>query len=90
MRYAYRIEGLAGDGEFAELFRRIRQRFEDLSALDDGDGRAENRSGIQARARQDRQLLLDILSGEGFFDATVDLSVDRSGEQAQPVTLVLS
>lgn len=90
MRYAYRIGGLAGDGEFAELFRRIRQRFADLSALDDGDGRAENRSGIQARARQDRQLLLDILSGEGFFDATVDLSVDRSGEQTQPVTLVLN
>ncbi len=89
-RYTYRVDGISNDGENADIYRRILNRFNDLSALEDGDGRADNRSGVGARARADRQLLLDILSSEGFFDAIVDVSAQRPATEGQPIIMVLT
>ncbi len=105
VRYTFRIDGLdpdkatgidAGDaGKNAEAYREVRGRFNDLSALGDGDGRADNRAEVGQRARADRQLLLDILNGQGFFDADVRVSAEAppppaEGAQAAPFTLVLT
>jgi translocation and assembly module TamA len=104
VRYAFRIDGLdpskaAGANEedsarIADSWREVRSRFNDLSALDDGDGRADNRAEVGQRARNDRQLLLDILNGQGFFDATVEVRGEppvaaSDGNPATPFTLVL-
>ncbi|MGL5836942.1 MAG: autotransporter assembly complex protein TamA [Sphingorhabdus sp.] len=89
-RYTYRIDGLPTEGENAEIFETVRTRFEELSALEDGDGRADNRSAIGARAREDRQLLADILSSEGFFDATVEVAAEQPAQEGQPIAMVLT
>jgi translocation and assembly module TamA len=105
VRYTFRVDGLdptkaTGTGaeetmKNAETYREIRGRFNDLSALDDGDGRADNRAEVGQRARTDVQLLLDILNGQGFFDADVRVSAEASpppaeGAAAAPFTVVLT
>ncbi|HEV7234467.1 MAG TPA: BamA/TamA family outer membrane protein [Sphingorhabdus sp.] len=105
VRYTFRIDGLDPDKatgtnpedakKNAEAWRDVRGRFNDLSALDDGDGRADNRAEVGQRARNDRQLLLDILNGQGFFDADVRVSAEApvpaaEGTPATPFTVVLS
>ncbi len=95
LTYRYRIDGLEelnDDSEIAPVDRGdIVGRFEDLSALEDGDGRAENGAMISARLREDQQLLLDILSGQGYFDATVNGTVELpEPESGDPVTVVLT
>ncbi len=59
------------------VYRAARSRFFDLSALGEGNKRADSRAEVNQRARADRQLLLDIMISEGFFDATVRLSTGR-------------
>jgi translocation and assembly module TamA len=105
VRYVFRLDGLdpakatgtdANDiNKKAEAWRDVRSRFNDLSALDDGDGRADNRAEVGQRARTDRQLLLDILNGQGFFDADVRVSAEApappaEGVAAAPFTIVLT
>lgn len=90
LRYIYRIDGLAGEGADSAALARVAARFDDLSALEDGDGRADTRTDLGARARADRQLLLDILSSEGFFDASVEVLPQPVAVEGEPVTIVLS
>jgi translocation and assembly module TamA len=100
VRYEFRIDGLdpdkatgtdADDAKAnADAWRDVRGRFSDLSALDDGDGRADNRAEVAQRARTDRQLLLDILNGQGFFDADVRVSAEPPPTQGGPITIVLT
>lgn len=82
VRYVLRLDGLdpAADGlepALADAYRAARNRFYELSALEDGNGRADNRAEVSQRARNDRQLLRDILDSLGFFDAAVRTSNQR-------------
>jgi translocation and assembly module TamA len=100
VRYIFRVDGLdpakaTGIDEAdvkanAVAWREVRQRFNDLSALDDGDGRADNRAEVGQRLRTDRQLLLDILNGQGFFDADVRISAEPPAAEGAPLTVVLN
>jgi translocation and assembly module TamA len=90
VRYTFRLSGLDGEGDDTAAYRNARNRFYDLSALDDGDGKAENRSTVGARARADRQLLLDVLNGQGFYDAAADVSAEPPAAVGDPVTIVLT
>ena len=102
LRYVVRIDGLDAtkttdvakdaDGVAVEaaVWRDVRGRFDSLSALNDGDGSAENRAEISQRARADRQLLLDILNGQGFFDADVRVAVQPSVAEGEPLNVVLT
>jgi translocation and assembly module TamA len=83
IRYDYRIEGLDKivkdtglDDELAANQSTIRARFNELSVLEDGDGVAGNGAIISAKLREDQQLLIDILTAHGFFDATVESRID--------------
>jgi translocation and assembly module TamA len=89
VRYSFRLTGLDETIENVAALRSVRERFNGLSALDDGNGRADNRSVIGSRVRADRQLLIDILTSEGFYDATVDVSTEVL-EQAQPTSIILT
>ena len=102
LRYVVRIDGLdatkttdvAADADGvameAAIWRDVRARFDSLSVLKDGDGSAENRAEISQRARADRQLLLDVLNGQGFFDADVRVAVQPSVVEGQPLNVILT
>jgi translocation and assembly module TamA len=76
LRYATRVEGLTdcrcGDRDGAA--RPVR----DLSALDEGDGKAANEAMLSARLTEDSKLLQRILQAEGWYDAAVQTRIDRS------------
>ena len=93
-RYRYRIEGLdtlADQSAVAPITGAdIRGRFGDLSALEEGDGKATNGAMINARMQEDQQLLADILSGQGFFDSAVrgSLQLPEQGKD-EAITVIL-
>jgi len=94
VRYSYRIEGLDGlreDDPVAPITAAaISDQFKDLSALEDGDGKAANGAMINARLEEDQKLLADILSAQGYFDATVHgrLQLPEQG-RADPIVVIL-
>ena len=45
-------------------------RFRELSALEEGDGRAANATMVAARAREDEALAVRLLQSLGYYDAT--------------------
>ncbi len=94
LRYRYRIDGLDAlndDSDVADIDTGdINGRFRDLSALEDGDGKAANGAMVSARLEEDQQLLLDILSGQGYFDATVNGSVELPEKEGGEVVVVLT
>lgn len=102
IRYAVRVDGLDAiktadvtkDSDAvaveAAAWRDVRARFNSLSALKDGGGRADSRAEVAQRARADRELLLDILNGQGFFDADVQLKSDVSATDAGTINVVLT
>jgi translocation and assembly module TamA len=90
VRYAFRVDGLTEATETAWSFRSVRRRFESLSALVSDGGRSDSRGEVGANARADGQLLLDLLSSEGFFDAKVDVSAERADTNGAPITIVLA
>lgn len=94
-RYVYRVEGLEAlrdDARVAPIRGRdIVDQFHDLSALEKGDGKAANGAMINARMREDQQLLVDVLSSQGYFDASVHggLQLPQKGS-TDPVAVILS
>lgn len=68
----------------------IAGRFRDLSVLEDGDGKAANGAVINARLREDQQLLSDLLSGQGFYDAVVDATIEPAADSSGLLTVVLT
>lgn len=62
IRYETVVEGLEQVG--------LEDRFRDLSALEDGDGRAANAAMVAARAREDERLAIRLLNSMGYYDGT--------------------
>ena len=102
VRYVVRVDGLDAiktadvakdaDGVAVEAaaWRDVRARFDSLSALKDGGGRADSRAEVGQRARADRQLLVDILNGQGFFDATVQVKSEAPATETGEITVSLT
>ncbi|MFN3619716.1 autotransporter assembly complex protein TamA [Sphingorhabdus sp.] len=102
VRYVVRVEGLdatktadvAKDADGVQVeaaaWRDVLARFEDLSSLEEGDGRADSRAEVAQRARADRQLLLDILNGQGFFDADVQVNSEPSTTEDGATNVILT
>jgi translocation and assembly module TamA len=102
VRYILRLDGLdaAATTELAKdadgiaveaaAWNDVRARFHDLSSLKEKGGRADSRAEIGQRARADRQLLLEILNGQGFFDADVQVKTEISATQSGPVNVILT
>lgn len=95
--YSVRVSGLAAaddstDADLADLFG-------DLSALYDGDGKADNIAMLRARLSADAELMQRILASEGYYDGVVETRIDRGarGDEGdagapasrQPITAVI-
>lgn len=88
--FAVEIEGLAGAGDTAEVLARVQRRFRAVSALADRNGRAESRADLAAATRGDRQLLLNVLVSEGFFDASVAVRFNRDAAVGETIDIILA
>jgi len=64
-------------------------RFRDLSALEEGDGRAANATMVAARAREDEGLAVRLLQSLGYYDATA-LSVIEPATEQQRLRAVIT
>ncbi|MEH6716951.1 autotransporter assembly complex protein TamA [Parasphingorhabdus flavimaris] len=95
LRYDYRIDGLESLDESGKTQVRpvsaddIRSLFEELSALEEADGKAANGAMVSARMQEDQQLLVDIMTGQGFFDASVNGMVELPETEGEKLTVVL-
>jgi translocation and assembly module TamA len=87
--YTVQVNGLnpaddSTDVDLADLFN-------DLSALKDGDGKADNAAMVRARLSADGELMQRILASEGYYDAKVDTRIDRgeNRQRGQPITAII-
>jgi translocation and assembly module TamA len=101
VRYSYRIDGLSPRPSAASTVGTqaatksvdpadIHARFDELSALGNGDGRASNGAMVSARMLEDQQLLADLLIGQCFFDATVNGAIELPENGTGPMVVVLT
>lgn len=86
--YAWRLNGL--EPVDAETETDLAAVFEDLSALEDGDGEAANVAQVSARLTEDSILLERLLASEGWYDAAVNTRIERADvPNGQPLTAVI-
>ncbi len=76
--YSVRVNGL--DAADEETATSLRDQFDSLSALEDGDGKAANVAQITARLTEDSALMQRILASEGWYEARAATQIDRTGE----------
>lgn len=87
--YDVRVEGL--EAADAETGTAIAAAFDNLSALEAGDGEAANVAQLAARLTEDSALLQRMLAAEGWCEAAVTTRIDRSdAPSGQPLIAVLS
>lgn len=88
LAYAVRVTGL--EAADAEAGTNLADMFDDLSALEDGDGKVANVAMLSARLDEDGQLIQRILASEGYYDATIATRIDRSeAANGQPLAAVI-
>lgn len=76
--YTVRIDGLdAADDETATD---LRDRFDELSALRDGRGKAANTAQISARLTEDSALLQQLLASEGWYEAQANTRMEQTDD----------
>lgn len=81
IRYATEIDGLKQAG--------VASAFKDLSALENGKGKAANVAMVRARATEDEALILRLLTSRGYFDAAVTTTLKAAPDNNGPVTAKL-
>ncbi|HEX8621738.1 MAG TPA: BamA/TamA family outer membrane protein [Allosphingosinicella sp.] len=74
LRYTVRIEGLDPDTETI-----LRGQFEPLSTLEQNRREPANAAQIDRRAREDADLLAELLRARGYYDALVRTRVEGAG-----------
>jgi translocation and assembly module TamA len=82
IRYVTRVTGLAELG--------LESQFKELSALEDGDGKAANAAIIGARAREDEALAVRLMKSLGHYDATAVATVEQTPQGRRPVTATIA
>lgn len=78
IRYSVEIEGLSAVG--------LRERFRELSVLEQGEGEGSNLAQLNRRAREDSDLAQRLLRAEGYYSGQVDIDVqpaERADERAR-------
>jgi translocation and assembly module TamA len=87
IRYTWRIDGLDEDQDAVSI---ISAQFKKLSALEDGDGKADNGAMVAARLVEDQKLAISLFSSQGYFDAILDGRIDQPAKEGDPASVVLS
>ena len=86
--YQIQLTGLADADTLTEAD--LAGRFNKLSALRQGKGKAANTAQVASRAGEDVALIKKLLAAEGWFDAQVTTRLDRSeATDGQPLLAVL-
>jgi translocation and assembly module TamA len=75
--YRWSISGLEGIAE-AEA---VRSGFDERSVLDKDRGKEANAAQIDRRARADADLLAELLRSFGYYDASVEPTIDAAGPE---------
>ena len=81
VRYRFRVEGI---DEVAKPL--LRERFAQISTLDQNDGQPANAAQLDRRAREDSALLLGLLRAEGYYDARVSSRIEQGAEPTVVLT----
>jgi translocation and assembly module TamA len=84
-RYRVAIEGLDGIGD-----ARLRPRFGAASALVQGAGSPANVAQIERRAREDEDVLAELLRSYGYYDAAVQARVETDPATRRVVVTLLA
>lgn len=86
--YSVQVNGLSAADDLTDVD--LADLFDELSALRDGDGKADNSAMVRARLSADRELMQRILASEGYYDAKVDTRIDRAGRAAsEPLATII-
>jgi translocation and assembly module TamA len=56
----------------------LESRFRDLSALEDGDGKAGNAAMVSARAKEDEGLAIRLMQSLGYYDGTAVSMIEQN------------
>jgi translocation and assembly module TamA len=81
VRYTVDVEGLASVGNSEDLLAAFRKQ----STLEAERKDAANAAQIGRRASADAELLTELLRSQGYYDAAVDPSTERSGEMLRVI-----
>ena len=73
--YALTVQGL----EAVDL----EGEFKDLSALREGDGKAETTAMLTARAKEDEQLAVRLMQSVGYYDGTALTTLEQPGDAGE-------
>ena len=76
VEYSVQVTGLDAVDQSSDID--LDDLFGDLSALRDGDGKADNVAMLRARLGADAELMQRILSSEGYYDASIETRIDRA------------
>jgi translocation and assembly module TamA len=82
IRYTTAVEGLDKIG--------LDDEFRDLSALEDGDGKAANAAMVSARAREDEQLAVRLMRSLGYYDGTAVSTIEQNPRNSGNVRATIS
>ncbi|WP_109806980.1 autotransporter assembly complex protein TamA [Sphingosinithalassobacter portus] len=82
IQYDTRIEGFGKTG--------LEGTFRDLSALEDGDGKAANAAMVAARADEDEKLAVRLLQSVGYYDGTAVATIEQTPPNSGRLTVVLN
>jgi translocation and assembly module TamA len=77
VRYSIKINGMSEAESSSEIS--MGRLFRSLSALHDGDGKADNIAMLRARLTADGELVQRIMASEGYYDAAVNTRIVRAG-----------
>jgi len=84
-RYRVALEGLDGIGD-----ARLRPRFDEASALVQGTGTPANVAQIERRAREDEDVLTELLRSYGYYDAAVQARVETDRATRRVVVTLIA
>ena len=76
LRYVWQVDGLSSVGGASDLLANFRKQ----STLEAERKKAANAAQIGRRASADAELLTQLLRSQGYYDASVEPSTDRSGD----------
>ncbi|TGX52423.1 hypothetical protein E5A73_16685 [Sphingomonas gei] len=82
IRYTTAVEGLDKVG--------LESRFRELSALEDGDGKAANATMVAARAREDERLAIRLMQSLGYYDGTAISTLEQSPKNSGNVRATIT